>query len=230
MSFGRVLAHLAALSEDIRSVELAARDTIHIDHTKKIGLDLLDPPIQIHVLLHVNGIHPHLPLHRRTRRNPRAITRRMHLHLHHVLIQPSEPTTSSSSTNDAALRALRAPSQRTTALVLAVVGGAECPSEDALEDGLEDGEAAAGYADVDFDGGPDEGAGVGVGAVGEGDGGDGVGAEDADAADAGSSKYVKRSSGSNCSGRLKVLKGGKNVQSAHGEYGTQRHLPAHADL
>ena len=58
-------------------------------------------------------------------------------------------------------------------------------AEDALEHGLEDGEAAAGYADVDFDGGPDEGAGVGVGAVGEGDGGDGVGAQDADAADAG---------------------------------------------
>lgn len=60
-------------------------------------------------------------------------------------------------------------------------------AEDALDDGLEDGETAAGYADVDFDGGPDEGAGVGVGAVGEGDGGDGVGADDADAADAGSS-------------------------------------------
>ena len=66
-----------------------------------------------------------------------------------------------------------------------MVGGAEWVSEDSLDDGLEDGETAAGYGDVDFDGGPDECAGVGVGAVGEGDGGDGVGADDADAADAG---------------------------------------------
>ena len=63
--------------------------------------------------------------------------------------------------------------------------GGKCFSKDSLDDGLEDGETAAGYADVDFDGGPDECAGVGVSAVGEGDGGDGVGTDDADAADAG---------------------------------------------
>ena len=63
--------------------------------------------------------------------------------------------------------------------------GAEDFAEERVQDGLQDGEAGAGDADVDLDGGPDEGAGVGVGAVGEGDGGDGVGADDAGGADAG---------------------------------------------
>lgn len=54
------------------------------------------------------------------------------------------------------------------ARVLAVVRP-EHFAEELVHDGLQDGQTAAGYADVDLDGGPDERAGVGVGAVGEGD-------------------------------------------------------------
>ena len=110
------------------------------------------------------------------------------MHLHDILIQPSEP--SSSPTDDASVaiyRALRTDAQRPTAVgsvVLAVVSAVQF-SEYSLHDGLEDWETAASDADVDFDGGPDECAGGGVGAVGEGQGGDGVGADDADATDAG---------------------------------------------
>ena len=70
-----------------------------------------------------------------------------------------------------------------------MVGEREDLAEELLHDGLQDGKAAAGDADVDLDGGPDERAGVGVGAVGEGDGGDGVGADDADGADAGETNW-----------------------------------------
>ena len=60
-------------------------------------------PIQINVPLHINSIHLHLPLHRRTRRHPRTITRRIYLHLHQILIQPSER-----SSDNAAATILRA--------------------------------------------------------------------------------------------------------------------------
>ena len=160
----------------------------------------------------MDGIHPHLPLLRRTRRHPRTMTRRPHphLHLHHVLIQP--PKRSS--------RARRGPTA-----VRNVLGalGAEHGAEDAVDDGLQDGQAGAGDADVHFDGGPDEGAGVGVGAVGEGDGGDGVGADDADGADAGGEGLVVMMASGG-------IGGVGDVQCAHGEDGAQGHLPPPADL
>ena len=59
------------------------------------------------------------------------------------------------------------------------------------DNGMQDRETGADYADVHFDGRPDEGAGVGVGAVGEGDVGDGVGADDADGADAVEKVFVR---------------------------------------
>lgn len=136
----------------------------------------------------MNSIHLHLPLDRRTRRRPRTIPRRINLHLHQIFIQP--PKRSPRSSAGAAIQrdTLGASSQRAAAVVCVLggaAGAAERFAKELLDHGLEDGEAAAGDADVDLDGGPDERAGVGVGAVGEGDGGDGVGADDADAADAG---------------------------------------------
>ena len=139
----------------------------------------------------MNSIHLHLPLHRRTRRRPRAIPRRIALHLHQILIEPPKRSPRSAA-GGAILRGTLGASQGAAAVVcvlgaVVVVGAAEHFAKQLLDHGLEDGEAAAGDADVDLDGGPDERAGVGVGAVGEGDGGDGVGTDDADAADAGRS-------------------------------------------
>ena len=106
------------------------------------------------------------------------MTRRILLHLHHILVQPPEPRPS------IALQRARAAAPQSALGVLARRGRSEGLADELLDDGLQDGEAAAGDADVDLDGGPDEGAGVGVGAVGEGDGGDAVGADDADGTDA----------------------------------------------